>query len=83
MKRREEDKCLVKRLYNKFTPYVQFGGWFTLFIGSGFTFYALAKTAWALDGRVTELEKANRQMATDVALIRQQGDLMIQFFGIK
>jgi len=45
--------------------------------------YALAKTAWALDGRVTELEKANRQMATDVALIRQQGDLMIQFFGIK
>ena len=82
-KRRQEDRCIAKRVYNAATPYIQLLGWAAVAIPIMLGGYALADKALAFDARLTELEQAQRSTASDIRSIRDKQDLMIDFFGIK
>lgn len=76
---RETDKCLVKRLYAKFTPYVQFGGWLALAIPAGFSLVVLIQKAQAFDGRLTAMEQAQLEYTAKQDVLIGKLDTVLYF----
>ena len=82
MQRREEDKCLAKRLYRAATPYVQLIGWLGVAVPVVMLLYSLAGKAEAYDGRITALEGSRMTTDQNIGLLNQKVDLMIDFWKI-
>lgn len=68
--RRAEDKCWIKRMYVRFTPYVQAWGWATLAIPIAMALYGIAPNVNAAmqkndeqDQRLTKIEQNQAQIS--------------------
>jgi len=78
MKRREDDKCLAKRLYARFTPYIQLGGWLVVAVPAVVAAYTLLGDAQAFNSRLNSIEAAQAQYAQKQDMINTKLDTVIQ-----
>jgi hypothetical protein len=76
MKRRSTDKCVIKRLWDKFTPYIQTAGFVFLIIPLAILVVDLIPKAEAFDKRLTIVEQNN-------VIANQKLDLVIQLLRNK
>lgn len=77
--RRDEDKCLVKRLYARATPYVQVFGFFVVAIPSGMSASQLIGDARAFDSRLSAVEQAQFKYSEQQEIIKGKLDTVIYF----
>lgn len=90
--RREEDKCLIKRLYYRYEPYISLGSLCALLpiLYVAFTFYMQTTDANAnIPILKAQVEENTREIATNraetdkqFALANQKLDLMMEFWQV-
>lgn len=76
--RRDEDKCWIKRMYSRFTPYVQFLGWAVVAVPVVISFITLADRARAFDARLTTMEKSQDNYARKQEILITKIDTIIR-----
>ncbi len=77
--RRELDRCLMKRLYDSFTPYIQLSGCVAILV----PMVLLLNDARAYGDRLSTVETKYNMTANDVKIIDQKLDLIIRFLQIQ
>lgn len=70
-KRRRSDNCIAVRLWDKYTPYIQIGGFFLAFATGTFAAGGIWKDVSAYGGRIESLEVWKNQEASDMTEIKQ------------
>lgn len=83
MKRREEDKCFIKRLWAKATPYIQMGGWLLVAIPAFMSAVKLFGDAQAFDSRLSAVESTLQHTAHQYDTLNQKLDTVIQLIRRK
>lgn len=74
--------CLLKHFYEKLTPYIQITGLVAVIVPASFFTFYLIQEATAFESRITSLESFKNDTNTNLALINQKVDLMIDFWHI-
>lgn len=77
--RRDEDACIIKRLYNRATPYIQVVGFFAVAIPSGISATQLIGDARAFDSRLSLIEQAQYRYAEQQKVIEGKLDTVLYF----
>lgn len=72
--RRITDNCWAKRVWDKFTPYVQVWGWLIVAVPAVWGVMVAVPKAEAFDGRLTAVEQ-------NTAIVNQKLDLVIQLLA--
>lgn len=87
--RRSNDKCLIKRLYAKYTPHIQVAGFLWLVAGGFIAVQAIVQEAQAFGKRLTTVERAQMQFVEhqkeikhSVDVVQKNLDLIVRFFQI-
>ncbi len=58
----KQRNCIIKKLWNDYTPYIQGGGWLILMCSFLVTFISGADKVSAFDSRLTANEQAIQQL---------------------
>lgn len=78
--RRAEDKCLIKRLYAKYTPHIQGIGYISMFCVIILTAHAIYNEVRAFGPRITAIERAQMRYIEDQKDIKRgiesQGEML-------
>jgi hypothetical protein len=61
---RHERNCIIKKIWNVYTPYIQMGGWLIIVCGFILTVIAAATKVEAFDDRLTANEIAIKKLET-------------------
>lgn len=75
-------KCMLTRIYNRYTPHIQVVGFLWLVAGGFIAMQAIVQEAQAFGRRLTAVERAQVEYGRSAELLNQKVDLMIEFFRI-
>lgn len=75
-------KKLVKRIYERFTPYVQVLGWAAIVIPAVYTASVGVDKALAFDSRLTAMEQAQTSYKYEVARLNGKIEDIMDFFRV-